>query len=95
MTQINVKIKNDDKIFIFEVEIEKDGKNTKHEVTLDKDFYKQKVGESVTPSELVEKSFEFLLKRESAEAILREFNLEVISDYFPEFENYLNSLKKK
>ncbi len=40
----------------------------------------------LTPEELVRKSFEFLLEREPKESILREFNLNVISKYFPEYE---------
>jgi len=34
---------------------------------------------------LVRRSFEFLLEREPATAILRRFSLEVIGDYFPEY----------
>ena len=37
----------------------------------------------VAPEELVKASFEFLLEREPAAAILREFSLDVISQYFP------------
>jgi len=37
----------------------------------------------VEPGELVRASFEFLLEREPAAAILREFSLDVISQYFP------------
>ncbi len=37
----------------------------------------------VAPEELVRASFEFLLDREPATAILREFSLDVISQYFP------------
>lgn len=35
------------------------------------------------PGELVRASFEFLLEREPAAAILRMFGLDVISQYFP------------
>jgi hypothetical protein len=37
----------------------------------------------VAPEELVRASFEFLLEREPATSILREFSLDVISQYFP------------
>jgi hypothetical protein len=37
----------------------------------------------VAPGELVRASFEFLLEREPATSILREFSLDVISQYFP------------
>jgi hypothetical protein len=37
----------------------------------------------VAAEELVRASFEFLLEREPATSILREFSLDVISQYFP------------
>ncbi|TMF23904.1 MAG: hypothetical protein E6I04_05890 [Chloroflexi bacterium] len=36
--------------------------------------------------DLVRRSFEFLLEREPAGSILREFDLAVIQRYFPEFD---------
>lgn len=39
----------------------------------------------VAPEELVRASFEFLLEREPASSILREFSLDIISRYFPEY----------
>lgn len=38
-----------------------------------------------TPEELLEAAFEFLLARESKDAILGRFELPVIEQYFPEF----------
>jgi hypothetical protein len=38
------------------------------------------------PEDLVERSFVFLLERESPSSILRAFDLDVISRYFPEYE---------
>ncbi|MFQ6117921.1 MAG: hypothetical protein ACE5LQ_06610, partial [Candidatus Bipolaricaulia bacterium] len=48
----------------------------------------QKTGTSgkVGPERLVEQSFRFLLEREPKEAILKRFDLTVISRYFPEYE---------
>jgi hypothetical protein len=37
--------------------------------------------------ELVRSSFAFLLERESASSILRNFSLEQIGDYFPEYRD--------
>ena len=45
----------------------------------------------LTKTELITHSFEFLLKRESNQSILKKFNLEVISQYFPE---YIDEIKK-
>lgn len=39
------------------------------------------------PHELVEETFKFLLEREPATSILREFSLDVVSQYFPEYED--------
>jgi len=38
------------------------------------------------PTDLVRRSFEFLLAREPKESILRSFDLPVIGRYFPEYE---------
>ncbi len=38
------------------------------------------------PADLVRRSFEFLLRREPKEAVLRTFDLAVIPRYFPEYE---------
>lgn len=41
------------------------------------------------PADLVRRSFEFLLEREPKESILRAFDLNEISRYFPEFERVI------
>jgi hypothetical protein len=38
------------------------------------------------PTDLVRRSFDFLLEREPKESILRSFDLPVIGRYFPEYE---------
>jgi hypothetical protein len=38
---------------------------------------------------VVRVSFEFLLEREPASSIMREFSLDVIARYFPEYEDEL------
>jgi hypothetical protein len=43
----------------------------------------------VTPEELIERSFEFLLEREPNTSILRRFDLPVIQTYFPEYERVM------
>jgi hypothetical protein len=44
---------------------------------------------SLDEERLVGESFAFLLERESPSSILREFDLQVISRYFPEYESEL------
>ncbi len=79
--------------FIFNVEVGEGDSKTVHTVEVDRTYYERLTGGRVTPAELVEKSFFFLLKREPKESILRRFNLEKIAFYFPEYEeeikNYL------
>ncbi|MDX2343195.1 MAG: hypothetical protein QNL12_05390 [Acidimicrobiia bacterium] len=43
-------------------------------------------------SVLVEKSFEFLLERESNTSILSSFELPVIDRYFPEYETTITKM---
>ena len=59
---------------------------TVHAVTLRLDDYQRLTGGKVTPEKLIEKSFEFLLERESNTSILSRFELPVIGRYFPEYE---------
>jgi hypothetical protein len=46
----------------------------------------------VAPDVLVEKSFRFLLDRESNTSILRSFDLPVIGRYFPEYERVIKGM---
>jgi hypothetical protein len=41
------------------------------------------------PTDLVRRSFDFLLEREPKESILRSFELPVIGRYFPEYERII------
>jgi hypothetical protein len=65
---------------------------TTHTVTVSDSYYEKLTGKQVTPETLVEKSFEFLLERESNASILRAFELPVIGQYFPEYEKTIASL---
>lgn len=60
-----------------------------YKVTMDKDFL-TRIGANFHPEKVVEKSFEFLLERESKEAILQEFDITEISHYYPEYISELN-----
>ena len=59
---------------------------TTHTVTVERTYRDKLAGTAVPVEQLVEKSFEFLLARESKESILRSFSLPVIGRYFPEYE---------
>jgi len=64
--------------------------STKHNVTLDEEYYQKLTKGRISKEELIEKSFVFLLGRESKESILRTFNLQVIKRYFPAYEHSIN-----
>jgi hypothetical protein len=58
---------------------------TQHRVTVRRATYDAIAAGNVPPEELVRASFRFLLEREPKESILREFDLDVIGRYFPEY----------
>ncbi len=59
---------------------------TTHTVTLTQDYYQKLTKGRIPPEDLIEKSFTFLLERESNTMILRRFDLPLIGNYFPEYE---------
>ena len=65
---------------------------TTHRVTVSPDYYQKLTAGQVSVDELVRRSFEFLLARESNTSILRTFDLPVISRYFPEYERTIRGL---
>jgi hypothetical protein len=75
----------------FKVTVSQIGSTT-HTVSVDRDYYEKLTSSEVPVELLVEKSFDFLLERESSSSILREFNLSVISRYFPEYEREIKQM---
>jgi hypothetical protein len=59
---------------------------TQHEVHVSNDFYRSLTEGKISHENLIKASFEFLLERESNNSILSQFDLKVISHYFPEYE---------
>jgi hypothetical protein len=82
MPRIEIKQKDTE---TFEVTV-REATTTTHMVTVSQDYYQKLTGGKITPETLIEKSFEFLLERESNTMILSRFDLPVIGDYFPEYE---------
>jgi len=64
---------------------------TTHTVSLDAAYYQKLSGGQVTEEELIRKSFEFLLERESNTSILSQFDLPMIGRYFPEYERTIKN----
>ncbi|MGA8183861.1 MAG: hypothetical protein WB819_09470 [Terriglobia bacterium] len=71
----------------FQVTVTEGGSQSTHLVSLSPDYY-EKLTRKLVPEELlIERSFQFLLERESKESILREFDLPLIGHYFPNYES--------
>jgi len=88
---IVVERKNDREFLVI---VKEDDTKTEHIVSLDEDYYQYLSQEKITKEELIQKSFEFLLKKESKESILSRFNLKVIERYFPEYEEKIRVIGK-
>ena len=65
---------------------------TTHEVTVRPSYYQKLTGGRISHEILIQKSFEFLLERESNTSILRSFELSVINQYFPEYEGTIRKM---
>ncbi|MEA2518389.1 MAG: hypothetical protein QOF49_469 [Chloroflexota bacterium] len=70
----------------FAVIREGDGRVSEFEVRVTEDHLERLAPGAVDPTDLVERSFAFLLGREPPGSILRAFDLLEIARYFPEYE---------
>jgi len=86
---IEVKRKNEQEFMVI---VEEDSTKTEHTVTLDDGYYQHLTGGKITKEELIRRSFEFLLERESKESILPKFNLKIINNYFSEYERKIKRI---
>ena len=75
---------------LFKVSI-KDNIETCHHVTLKDEIFEKLTQKKITKEKLVNLSFEFLLKKEKNTEILREFELQVISEYFSDYMKNVKS----
>jgi hypothetical protein len=71
----------------FRVTVIEGGSQSEHTVSLKAAYYERLTGKQIPEEALIEQSFRFLLEREPKESILREFDLSVISRYFPAYES--------
>jgi hypothetical protein len=62
------------------------GTSTNHAVSMTSADLARYAPGGATPDDLVRRSFEFLLARESKDSILRQFDLPVIGRYFSDYE---------
>ena len=94
MTDIQVSlIEQDKEEYVFEVVISEKGSSTNHRVTVKESNYKEWTNREITPADLVERSIEFLLKKEPKESILKQFDLTEIHRYFPEYTEKVREFK--
>jgi hypothetical protein len=84
--QITVEAKPKGNAWECRVTVTEGKSETVHTVGVESTYRDKLVGTEVPVEQLVRKSFEFLLKREPKESILRSFNLTVIGRYFAEYE---------
>ena len=86
MTEIDVTCRPDGDAWRCTVRLT-DGRGTaEHAVRVTRADLERLAPAAADPDDLVRRSFEFLLEREPRTAILREFDLPVIGQYFPEYE---------
>ncbi|MGH9018019.1 MAG: hypothetical protein ACRDY1_09765 [Acidimicrobiales bacterium] len=69
----------------YDVTVSGGGRTTRHTVSVPAGLADRLGCGQMTDVELVERSFEFLLARESATSILSSFRLDQIGEYFPEY----------
>ena len=85
---INVEKKDDDH---YTVTVNERGSETSHQVELDDKYYRKLSDGSISKADLIRRSFEFLLARESKESIMGRFHLSTIARFFPEYESEIGS----
>ena len=73
----------------FDVVVREGASETRHEVTISREMRKRLTAGKHTAELCIDAAFRFLLDREPKEAILRRFDVAVISRYFSEFERQL------
>ncbi len=72
--------------WVCEVRVRDNGSDTHHRVAVSRGDLARLASGAGEPTDLVRRSFVFLLERESAQSILRSFDLPLIGRYFPEYE---------
>jgi hypothetical protein len=60
---------------------------TRHDVTVSRADLERLAPGATDPTDLVRRSFEFLLQREPPRSIMAAFDLPLIGRYFPEYES--------
>ena len=87
MVEVHAETEGDH--WLCEVSVDRAGLRTRHTVTVSQADLDRWAGgaEPEDVESLVARSFDFLLEREPANAILASFDLSVIQRYFPEYDS--------
>jgi hypothetical protein len=87
MVSVHAETNGDD--WLCEVSVDHAGRRTRHAVTVRRADLERWAGgtERADVESLVARSFDFLLEREPANAILASFDLSVIQSYFSEYDS--------
>ena len=85
---IEVRRQAGDDPLTFDVVVREDNEETRHRMTLAAAYF-ARLAPGVAAERCIEAAFQFLLDREPAQAILRRFDVDIIPQYFPEFEREL------
>jgi hypothetical protein len=86
MAEIDVRCEPDGHGWTCRVEVAEGGTTTSHRVTVEPADLARLDPGAANPTDLVRRSFAFLLEHEPKESILRTFELTVIGRYFPDWE---------
>jgi hypothetical protein len=86
MSQIEVECSAVDNGWLACVTVTDHGSSREFEVAVSTAELARFAPDAAEPTDLVRRSFEFLLAREPKESILRSFGLSTIGRYFPEYE---------
>src|SRR5262245_44363705 len=81
--------KRGDDPFEFDVTVQDKQGESRYAVTLSRATYERLTASKYAPETCVKASFRFLLDREAKDSILQNFDVAVISQYFPDFEHEL------
>ncbi len=86
MNEVEVRCERVGDRWVCRVRVADGRSSTEHSVTVGHDALARLDPGAADPSDLVRRSFAFLLAREPKESILRSFDLPVIGRYFPAYE---------
>jgi hypothetical protein len=91
---IHVQITSEADPLQFTVLVKEGKTETRHQVTMSQSTYSKLTKSLVGPDRCIQAAFRFLLDREPKESILPQFDVTLISKYFPSFEKEIGGYLK-